>query len=77
MSYSFSISFDKEIYRKWPQELPGLFPIDFVLVLISKSKEMAPGASGIFLVGLLLVLIRNLKEMAPGASKAYVLVIFC
>ena len=32
MSYSFSISFDKEIYRKWPQELPGLFPIDFALV---------------------------------------------
>ena len=46
ISYWLSFSSDKEIWRKWLQDLPSLFPIDFPLVLIRKSKGNGPRRCG-------------------------------
>ena len=63
--------------RKWAQEPPSLFPIDFLLVLIRISKGNAHRIPpGVFPIELPLVLIRKSKGNGSRSSQAYFLLIF-
>ena len=73
ISFQFSINLNREISWKWLQELPGLFPVDF---LLASSKKWLQELPDLFPIDFVLVLVKKAKRNDSRRFQEYFLLMF-